>query len=478
MREIGHYIGGKQVAGAGGRTADVFNPATGEVQAKVALASAGEVAAAVENAQAAQPAWGATNPQRRARVMMEFVRLLNRDMDKLAEALSREHGKTVPDARGDVQRGLEVAEFCIGAPHLLKGEFTDSAGPGIDMFSMRQPLGVVAGITPFNFPAMIPMWKFAPAISCGNAFILKPSERDPSVPMMLAGLMREAGLPDGVLNVVNGDKEAVDAILANPVIQGVGFVGSTPIAEYIYSRGCANGKRVQCFGGAKNHMIVMPDADMDQAADALVGAGYGAAGERCMAISVAVPVGDRTADALIEKLAPRIDKLKVGPYTAGDDVDYGPLVTKQARERVIGLVDSGVEQGATLVVDGRDFRCRAMKTAFSSARICSITSPPTWISTSRRFLGRSFRRCARIHTRKRSDMRWTMNTAMEPRSSPAMATPRAISPTGSISAWSASMCRSRFRSPITRSAAGRSRGSATSISTVRTLSASIPAPRP
>lgn len=364
MREIGHYIGGKQVAGAGGRTADVFNPATGEVQAKVALASAGEVAAAVENAQAAQPAWGATNPQRRARVMMEFVRLLNRDMDKLAEALSREHGKTVPDARGDVQRGLEVAEFCIGAPHLLKGEFTDSAGPGIDMFSMRQPLGVVAGITPFNFPAMIPMWKFAPAISCGNAFILKPSERDPSVPMMLAGLMREAGLPDGVLNVVNGDKEAVDAILANPVIQGVGFVGSTPIAEYIYSRGCANGKRVQCFGGAKNHMIVMPDADMDQAADALVGAGYGAAGERCMAISVAVPVGDRTADALIEKLAPRIDKLKVGPYTAGDDVDYGPLVTKQARQRVIGLVDSGVEQGATLVVDGRDFSMQGYENGF------------------------------------------------------------------------------------------------------------------
>ena len=364
MREIGHYIGGKQVAGAGGRTADVFNPATGEVQAKVALASAGEVAAAVENAQAAQPAWGATNPQRRARVMMEFVRLLNRDMDKLAEALSREHGKTVPDARGDVQRGLEVAEFCIGAPHLLKGEFTDSAGPGIDMFSMRQPLGVVAGITPFNFPAMIPMWKFAPAISCGNAFILKPSERDPSVPMMLAGLMREAGLPDGVLNVVNGDKEAVDSILANPVIQGVGFVGSTPIAEYIYSRGCANGKRVQCFGGAKNHMIVMPDADMDQAADALVGAGYGAAGERCMAISVAVPVGDRTADALIEKLAPRIDKLKVGPYTAGDDVDYGPLVTKQARQRVIGLVDSGVEQGATLVVDGRDFSMQGYENGF------------------------------------------------------------------------------------------------------------------
>ena len=364
MREIGHFIGGKAVAGTSGRTADIYNPATGEVQAKVALANAAEMEAAVANAAAAQPAWGATNPQRRARVMMEFVRLLNRDMDKLAEALSSEHGKTVPDAKGDVQRGLEVVEFCIGAPHLLKGEFTDSAGPGIDMYSMRQPLGVVAGITPFNFPAMIPMWKFAPAISCGNAFILKPSERDPSVPMMLAELLQEAGLPDGILNVVNGDKEAVDAILDNPVIQGIGFVGSTPIAEYIYSRGCANGKRVQCFGGAKNHMIVMPDADMDQAADALVGAGYGAAGERCMAISVAVPVGDATADALVEKLVPRIEKLKVGPYTAGDDVDYGPLVTKQAQERVLGLVNSGIEQGAKLVVDGRDFRMQGYEDGF------------------------------------------------------------------------------------------------------------------
>lgn len=364
MREIGHYVGGKAVAGTSGRTADVFNPATGEVQAKVALASTDEVSAAVANAQAAQPAWGATNPQRRARVMMEFVRLLNRDMEKLAEALSSEHGKTVPDAKGDVQRGLEVVEFCIGAPHLLKGDFTDSAGPGIDMYSMRQPLGVVAGITPFNFPAMIPMWKLAPAISCGNAFILKPSERDPSVPMMLAELLKEAGLPDGIFNVVNGDKEAVDAILDNPTVQAVGFVGSTPIASYIYSRGCANGKRVQCFGGAKNHMIVMPDADMDQAADALVGAGYGAAGERCMAISVAVPVGDKTADALVEKLVPRIEKLKVGPYTAGDDIDYGPLVTREAKERVLGLVNSGVEQGAKLVVDGRDFSMQGYEDGF------------------------------------------------------------------------------------------------------------------
>jgi malonate-semialdehyde dehydrogenase (acetylating)/methylmalonate-semialdehyde dehydrogenase len=276
-------------------------------------------------------------------------------MDKLAEALSREHGKTIPDAKGDVIRGLEVAEFCFGAPHLLKGEFTEGAGPGIDMYSLRQPLGVVAGITPFNFPAMIPMWKFCPAIAAGNAFILKPSERDPSVPLMLAELMSEAGAPDGILNVVNGDKDAVDAILDHPEIMAIGFVGSTPIAQYIYARGCANGKRVQCFGGAKNHMIIMPDADMDQAVDALIGAGYGAAGERCMAISVAVPVGEKTADLLIEKLAPRVEALKIGPYTDGNDVDFGPLVTREARDRVMGLVNSGVEQGAKLVVDGRNF---------------------------------------------------------------------------------------------------------------------------
>jgi malonate-semialdehyde dehydrogenase (acetylating)/methylmalonate-semialdehyde dehydrogenase len=300
MYDVHHYLNGSVVEGNSGRTADVYNPATGEVQAKVALASKAEVDQAVEIAAAAQPAWGATNPQRRARVLMKFVDLLNRDMDKLAEALSREHGKTLPDAKGDVQRGLEVVEFCIGAPHLLKGEYTDGAGPGIDMYSMRQPLGVTAGITPFNFPAMIPMWMFAPALACGNAFILKPSERDPSVPMMLAALMEEAGLPKGILQVVNGDKEAVDALLHNETVQSIGFVGSTPIAAYIYAEGCKAGKRVQCFGGAKNHMIIMPDADMDQAADALVGAGYGAAGERCMAISVAVPVGDETADRLIE----------------------------------------------------------------------------------------------------------------------------------------------------------------------------------
>ncbi|MEO1538777.1 MAG: CoA-acylating methylmalonate-semialdehyde dehydrogenase [Pseudomonadota bacterium] len=364
MDELTHFIDGARVAGTSGRFADVYNPATGEVQAKVPLASAGELAAAVASAKAAQPAWAATNPQRRARVLMEFVRLLHRDMDKLAEALSREHGKTLPDAKGDVIRGLEVAEFCIGAPHLLKGEYTDAAGPGIDMYSMRQPLGVVAGVTPFNFPAMIPMWKFCPAIACGNAFILKPSERDPSVPIMLAELMVEAGLPEGILQVINGDKEAVDAILDHEDIEAVGFVGSTPIAAYIYERGCANGKRVQCFGGAKNHMIIMPDADMDQAADALVGAGYGAAGERCMAISVAVPVGDDTADRLIEKLAPKVEALKIGPYTAGADVDFGPVVTGAAKAKILGLVENGVQAGAKLVVDGRDFRMQGYEDGF------------------------------------------------------------------------------------------------------------------
>ena len=364
MKELTHYINGQRVSGRSGRFGDVFNPATGEIQARVPLASKEEFDAAVEIAAKVQPEWGAVNPQRRARVMMKFVDLLHRDMDKLAEVLSSEHGKTFPDAKGDVQRGLEVAEYCIGAPQMLKGEFTDSAGPGIDMYSMKQPLGVCGGITPFNFPAMIPMWMFAPSIVCGNAFILKPSERDPSVPILLAELMEEAGLPKGVLQVINGDKVSVDAMLTNPTIQSIGFVGSTPIAEYIYGTGCANGKRVQCFGGAKNHMIVMPDADMDLAADALVGSGYGAAGERCMAISVAVPVGEETADRLIEKLAPRIEKLKVGPYTAGDDVDFGPVVTSAAKQNILNLVQSGIDQGAELVIDGRDFSLQGYEDGF------------------------------------------------------------------------------------------------------------------
>jgi malonate-semialdehyde dehydrogenase (acetylating)/methylmalonate-semialdehyde dehydrogenase len=361
--ELYHFIGGKRVAGTSGAFADVYWPMTGEVAARVPLASEDEVRAAVENSREAQAAWAAVNPQRRARVMMKFIDLVARDNVKLAETLAREHGKTIPDAKGDIQRGIEVCEFALGIPHLMKGEYTEGAGPGIDIFSMRQPLGVVAGITPFNFPAMIPMWKFAPAIACGNAFILKPSERDPSVPLMLAELMIEAGLPAGILNVVNGDKTAVDAILDDPVIQAVGFVGSTPIAEYVYTRGCAAGKRVQCFGGAKNHMIVMPDADMDQAVDALIGAGYGSAGERCMAVSVAVPVGEDTADRLMDKLIPRVESLKIGPST-DQSADFGPLVTAAHLQKVKDYVALGIEEGAKLRVDGRDFKMQGYENGF------------------------------------------------------------------------------------------------------------------
>lgn len=363
MRQVGHFIGGKHVAGTSGRSADIFQPMDGSVIGKVALASVAELRAAVENAAEAQPKWAAVNPQRRARVLMKFLDLIAQNNDELAELLAREHGKTIPDAKGDIQRGVEVVEFSLGVPNLIKGEFTDGAGPGIDIYSLRQPLGVCAGITPFNFPAMIPLWKLGPAIACGNAFILKPSERDPGVPMRLAELFIEAGGPPGIFNVVNGDKEAVDAILDDPDIKAVGFVGSTPIAEYIYARGCAAGKRVQCFGGAKNHMIIMPDADMDQAVDALIGAGYGSAGERCMAISVAVPVGKATADELVKRLIPRVESLKVGPST---DVtaDYGPVVTKAAMEKIKSYVDIGVQEGASLLVDGRGFTMQGYENGF------------------------------------------------------------------------------------------------------------------
>jgi malonate-semialdehyde dehydrogenase (acetylating) / methylmalonate-semialdehyde dehydrogenase len=363
MIEVGHFIGGKRAAGTSGRTQDIMQPMDGTVRGKVALASTDELRAAVENAKAAQPAWAATNPQRRVRVLMKFLELVHAEYDELAETLAREHGKTIADAKGDIQRGLEVVEVCIGAPHMMKGEYTDGAGPGIDVYSMRQPLGVVAGITPFNFPAMIPLWKIGPALACGNAFILKPSERDPSVPIRIAELFIEAGLPAGVLNVVNGDKEVVDAILDDPDIKAIGFVGSTPIAQYIYSRATANGKRAQCFGGAKNHMIIMPDADMDQTVDALIGAGYGSAGERCMAISVAVPVGKETADRLVEKLIPRVESLKVGPST-DSSADFGPLVTKEALARVKNYVDIGVKEGASLVVDGRDFSMQGYENGY------------------------------------------------------------------------------------------------------------------
>ena len=349
---IAHYIHGKEVAGGSGRLGEVFNPATGEVSGRVPLASQDVVAAAIASAQAAFPAWAATTPLNRARVLFKFKALLEVHADDIALAITREHGKVFSDARGEVTRGIEVVEFACGIPHLLKGEHSMNVGSGVDSYSEYSPLGVVAGVTPFNFPCMVPMWMVPIAIACGNTFVLKPSERDPTPPMLLARLLTDAGLPDGVFNVVHGDKEAVDALLDDPRVQALSFVGSTPIAEYIYSRGSSAGKRVQALGGAKNHMVVMPDADLDQAANALLGAGYGSAGERCMAISVAVCIGDATADALIAKLKPMVEGLRIGPGHV-DNPDMGPLVTGAHRDKVSGYVDLGVAEGAELVVDGR-----------------------------------------------------------------------------------------------------------------------------
>jgi malonate-semialdehyde dehydrogenase (acetylating) / methylmalonate-semialdehyde dehydrogenase len=363
MRTINHFVGGKDVAGTSGRFADVFNPATGEVQAKVALASKAEVDAAVKIAAEAFPKWSSTPPLMRARVMFRFKQLIEENMDKMAQIVTSEHGKVISDAKGSITRGLEVVEFATGIPHLLKADYCENVGTNVDSYSMRQALGVVAGITPFNFPAMVPMWMFPIALACGNTFILKVSERDPSAANFMAELLKKAGLPDGVLNVVHGDKEAVDAILANPDIQAVSFVGSTPIAEYIYHTGTAHNKRVQALGGAKNHMIVMPDADMDLATDALMGAGYGSAGERCMAISVAVAVGDKVGDTLIDKLAPRVRGLKVAPGT-DPEAEMGPLVTKQHYEKVKGYVDLGVQEGAKLVVDGRSLKLQGYENGY------------------------------------------------------------------------------------------------------------------
>jgi len=351
--QIWHFIDGQRTAGQSSRMTDLLNPNTGQLQATVPMGSSADVDAAVASAVEAQKGWAATNPQRRARVLMRFVDLVNQHMDELAELLSMEHGKTLADSRGDLQRGIEVIEFCVGIPHLLKGEYTEGAGTGIDVYSIRQPLGVVAGITPFNFPAMIPLWKAGPALACGNAFILKPSERDPSVPVRLAELFVQAGLPAGVFQVVHGDKAAVDAILKHPEIKAVGFVGSSDIAQYIYATAAAAGKRAQCFGGAKNHMVVMPDADLDQAVDALIGAGYGSAGERCMAISVAVPVGEQTAERLRARLVERINTLRIG-HSLDPKADYGPLVTAVALQRVRDYIDQGVAAGAEVVIDGRE----------------------------------------------------------------------------------------------------------------------------
>jgi len=367
MRIIDHHIvghsGGAGSIGRSGRTSDIFDPNTGEVQARVTLGTKAELDVAIAAAQRAQPGWAATNPQRRARVMFEFKRLVEANMDQLAEMLSSEHGKVIADSKGDVQRGLEVIEFCCGIPHILKGEFTQGAGPGIDVYSMRQPLGIGAGITPFNFPAMIPMWMFGVAIATGNAFILKPSERDPSVPRRLSELMTEAGAPEGILQCVHGDKEMVDAILDHPAISAVSFVGSSDIAHYVYKRGVENGKRVQAMGGAKNHGIVMPDADLDQVVSDLSGAAFGSAGERCMALPVVVPVGDKTADALREKLIPAIDALRVGVST-DTEAHYGPVVTAEHRSRIENWIQKGVDEGAELVVDGRGFELQGHEKGF------------------------------------------------------------------------------------------------------------------
>jgi len=358
-----HFIGGQPVAGNSGRFGDVFNPATGEVTGKVPLASAEETAAAIAVAAKAFPGWGATPPHVRARVMFRLRDLIERDTDRLAAIITAEHGKVFSDAKGELTRGLEVVEFACGIPQLLKGEYSEGVGRGVDSVALRQPLGVVAGISPFNFPAMVPMWMFPVAIACGNAFIMKPSEKDPTLSNEIAKLLKEAGLPDGVFNVVHGDKAAVDELLSNPAVQAISFVGSTPVAEYIYATGTAAGKRVQALGGAKNHMIVMPDADLDQAVDALMGAAYGSAGERCMAISVAVPVGEKTADALIERLTPRVQALKIGPGMAGDS-DMGPLVTGAHRDKVASYMDIGVQEGAELVVDGRGLKLQGYEDGF------------------------------------------------------------------------------------------------------------------
>ncbi|TCV95911.1 methylmalonate-semialdehyde dehydrogenase [acylating] [Luteibacter rhizovicinus] len=363
LPRIGHYIAGKPYAGSAARSAPVYDPARGEIAAEVALASADDVDVAVRAANEAFHAWSQTPPLKRARVMFRFKDLIERDMDKLARIVVHEHGKVLSDAKGEIVRGLEVVEYACGIPELLKGEYTEQIANGIDAWTMRQALGVCAGITPFNFPAMVPMWMFPMAIACGNTFVLKPSERDPSLSLELAKLLKEAGLPDGVFNVVQGDKTAVDALLDHPLVRAVSFVGSTPIAEYIYSRGSAQGKRVQALGGAKNHMIVMPDADLDKTADALMGAGYGAAGERCMAISVAVAVGEATADALVERLAPRVRALRIGSGL-DESVEMGPVVTSQHKDRITGYIDDGVQSGAELVVDGRGYQVAGCEQGF------------------------------------------------------------------------------------------------------------------
>ncbi len=363
MQQLHHFIHGSEVAGQSGRFSPVYNASTGEQISELPLAGVDEVRACIASSQKAVPEWAATSPSNRARVMFRFKELLEKNMDELSEIVSIEHGKVKSDAAGSITRGLEVVEFSCGIPQMLKGEYSGNVAGGIDLYSIRQPLGVVAGITPFNFPAMVPMWMFPVAIACGNCFILKPSEKDPSLPLRLGELMLEAGAPPGVLNVLNGDKLAVDTLIEEPEVKAISFVGSTPIANYVYERAAHFGKRVQAMGGAKNHMIVMPDADMELVVDALMGAGYGSAGERCMAVSVAVPVGQDTADELVARLKPRIEALKIGP-SLDPESEMGPLVSAEHLAKVRGYVDLGVEEGADLVVDGRDFHAQGYEDGF------------------------------------------------------------------------------------------------------------------
>jgi malonate-semialdehyde dehydrogenase (acetylating)/methylmalonate-semialdehyde dehydrogenase len=446
------------------RKSDVFDPNSGGVQAQVALGDQAVLDRAVAAAQAAQPAWAATNPQRRARVMFRFKELVEANMDELARLLSSEHGKVIADAKGDIQRGLEVVEFACGIPHVLKGEYTQGAGPGIDVYSMRQPIGIGAGITPFNFPAMIPLWMSAVAIACGNAFIIKPSERDPSVPVRLAELFLEAGLPEGICQVVHGDKEMVDAILDHPAIGAVSFVGSSDIAHYVYNRGVAAGKRVQAMGGAKNHGIVMPDADLDQVVNDLAGAAFGSAGERCMALPVVVPVGEDTAERLKAKLIPAIEALKVGVST-DPDAHYGPVVTQAHKAKIEGWIAKCVEEGGELVVDGRGFTLQGHENGFfvGPTLIDHVTADMD--SYHNEIFGPVLQIVRAKDFEEALALPSSTSTATASRSSPATAMPRANSPRGSMSAWSASTCRSRCRWPITPLAAGSVRPSATPTST-------------
>jgi malonate-semialdehyde dehydrogenase (acetylating) / methylmalonate-semialdehyde dehydrogenase len=468
--DVGHWIAGAPVRGSGQRSQPVWNPSSGQIARQVLLASADDVAAAVAAAVAAQPAWSDTPPIRRARVLNNFLALMNQHRDTIAAMITAEHGKVFTDAQGEVSRGIDIVEFACGVPQLLKGDYTDQVSTGIDNWTLRQSLGVVAGITPFNFPCMVPCWMFPVALACGNAFILKPSERDPSPSLFMAELLKQAGLPDGVFSVVQGDKVAVDALLTHPDVKALSFVGSTPIAQYIYETGAHHGKRVQALGGAKNHMVVMPDADLGQAVDALIGSAYGSAGERCMAISVAVLVGD-VADRIVPLLAERAKALKV-KNGMELDAEMGPIVTREARDRIEKFIGLGVDEGATLVVDGRGFKVPGHEAGFFTGGTLFDHVLPC-ASTGKRSSAPCWPACARRTSPRRCSWSTTTNTATAWPASPATAAWRANSRAACRWAWSASTCRSQCRWPGTASAAGNAACSATCTPTARKACASI-----